>query len=66
LDLGLVRDDSSEKPEHRVQRFRLLAVKARASAGKAYSSLEREEFLRIAKDWEAMAKALEGGTRGSL
>jgi hypothetical protein len=58
-----VADNSSEKLEYRLKRFRLLAVKARESAGKASSPSERDEFLKIAKDWEAMAKALEGGVR---
>ena len=52
-----------ENTENRLKRFRLLAVKARESAAKAASPAEREEFLNIAKDWEAMAKALERDTR---
>jgi hypothetical protein len=52
-----------DKPENRLKRFRLLAFKARESAAKTASPAEREEFLNIAKDWEAMAKALERDTR---
>ena len=54
-----------DKPENRLKRFRLLAVKARESAAKAASPAEREEFLTIAKDWEAMAKEIERDTRDS-
>jgi hypothetical protein len=54
-----------EKPDNRLKRFRLLAVKARESAAKAASESEREEFLNIAKDWEEMAASLERDTRDS-
>jgi hypothetical protein len=58
-------DDTSENPQQRLKRFRLLAVKARESAGKAASLMERDEFLNIAKDWEAMAEAVERDARDS-
>jgi len=64
MGLSQVDDNSSEKLEQRLKRLRSLAVKARESAGKSFSSLERAEFLRIAKDWEAMANALERGAQG--
>jgi hypothetical protein len=48
-------DDSSEPLEDRLRRFRLLAVKARESAAKSSSPMDRDEFLKIAEDWEAMA-----------
>jgi len=54
-----------EKPDNRLKRFRLLAVKARESAAKAASESEREEFLNIAKDWEEMAASLERDIRDS-
>jgi hypothetical protein len=39
-------------------RFRRLAVKARESAAKSSSPVERDEFLRIADSWEAMATTI--------
>jgi hypothetical protein len=50
-----VTDDTSEPVEDRLRRFRLLAGKARDSAAKSSSPMDRDEFLRIAQDWEAMA-----------
>ena len=47
--------DYSETPEQRMGRFRRLAAKARESAAKSSSPVERDEFLRIADSWEAMA-----------
>jgi hypothetical protein len=58
-------ENSSEKPEQRLKRFKLLALKARESAGKATSAVDRDEFLKIAHDWETMAKALERDVRDS-
>ena len=65
MRLSQLADNSSENPENRLKRFRLLAIKARESAGKAGSPTEREEFLKIAEDWETMAKALERDARDS-
>lgn len=56
--IGIVSEDYSETPQERVSRFRRLAVKARASAAKSSSAVEREEFLRIAREWDAMADSI--------
>jgi hypothetical protein len=38
-----------------MERFRGLAAKARLSAAKSSSPVDRDEFLRIANQWEEMA-----------
>jgi len=38
-----------------MERFRGLAAKARLSAAKTSSPADRDEFLRIANEWDAMA-----------
>jgi hypothetical protein len=57
----VVSEDFSETPKQRVERFRGFAAKARASAAKSSSPLEREEFLRIAHEWDAMADSIMSG-----
>ncbi len=50
--------DSSETPKERIGRIRRLAAKARESAAKSSSPVEREEFLQIADQWEVMADSI--------
>jgi hypothetical protein len=47
--------EDSEAPEQRMKRFRGLAAKARVSSAKSSSPVDRNEFLRIANEWEEMA-----------
>jgi len=54
-----VVSEESETPEQRMKRFRGLAAKARLSAAKSSSPAERNEFLRIANEWEEMANMVD-------
>jgi hypothetical protein len=55
----------SEAPEERMKRFQALAAKARLSAAKSSSPIDRNEFLRIANEWEEMANMVNPNTEKS-
>jgi hypothetical protein len=48
-----------------MKRFHGLAAKARLSAAKSSSPVDRNEFLRIANEWEEMANMVKPNTEKS-
>ncbi|HMI96227.1 MAG TPA: hypothetical protein VK479_06910 [Micropepsaceae bacterium] len=55
--------NEDQKPDPRVAEFKLLAETAQRMADKAESETERADYLKIAKDWFALATDIEKSNR---